>query len=103
MRLRERREARQLRKVVRVIGVQVGERSRLSSSSLKLEGWRLHWRRKRWGQEEVMALAWEVAEREGGKVFSQSQVEKRFTAALPQSCSLTASSGDWEGGGVRGE
>ena len=50
-----------------------------------------------------MALAWDVAEREGGKVFSQSQVEKRFTAALPQSCSLTVSSGFWEGGGVRGE
>ena len=52
-----------------------------------------------------MVLAWEVKGRhlKGGKVLNQSQVEKRLTAAIPQSCSLLVSSGDWEGGGVSGE
>ena len=78
--LRVRSEERHCLKVARVVGEQVGERSRFKSSSLKLEPWMLHWRRKRWGHELAMALAWQLGGRalKGGKVLSQLQVDSRF-------------------------
>ena len=78
--MRVRSEERHCLKVARVVREQVGERSKFKSSSLKLEPWMLHWRRKRWGQELAMALAWQLGGRalKGGKVLNQLQVDSRF-------------------------